>query len=299
MPPVLTAFFLIEGLFLLGFVLILAIHRLKKTPPDSRRHLWTKYGWYVVIVNGFLLGIFTGPPWFPLLMGLVVFQGFREFFTALAHKGVNVPAGFGTGLGLLIYMSAFGLSPAAFWVAATAALLLSLLVPVFSGNPEAALEKSGALFLALFLLGILGSLPLLILNLPKGNLSLGFLYTLVALNDGFSELFGRGWGKRPLIPAISPQKTVGGALGGFCSTLAGSLLFSFLLAPLPWYCGALAGTLVGLAAQLGDLLFSALKRDLGVKDYGSLIPGHGGVLDRFDSFLVAAPVFYGFLLWAS
>jgi phosphatidate cytidylyltransferase len=175
-------------------------------------------------------------------------------------------------------------------------LLLGALAPVFSHNPEGAVRKTGALTLALVLISGLASHTLLILNLPEGSLYLAFLYALVTVNDGFSELFGRAWGSKPLMEAISPNKTLGGALGGLLSTLAGSLLFSFLLPHLSLYQCALAGGLVALAGQVGDLVFSALKRDLAIKDFGALFPGHGGVLDRFDSLFFAAPFFYGFLM---
>lgn len=279
--------------------MILAIHRVKGTPSEARRHLWTKYGWYVMIVNAFLAAIFSGSPVFPLLMGLVVCQGFREFFHPLSCQDPGFPATLGTSLGLAIFLSALFLAPETFWPTAVAVMFLALVYPVLARKPESAFREGGTLLVALFVIGILASHTLFILKAPKGSFSLAYLYILVAMNDGFAELCGRGWGRRPLLPGISPNKTVGGALGGFLSAAAGSLWFAFLMNPLPLYLCLGAGVLVAVAGQLGDLLFSALKRDLGLKDFGSLFPGHGGVLDRFDSLLGAAPVFFLFLKWIS
>ena len=128
----------------------------------------------------------------------------------------------------------------------------------------------------------------------------GWPYGLLALigtwaTDIGAYLVGRVAGRRRLLPRVSPSKTVEGALGGlFCGMLSvvllGHLGFS---APL-WVAVAL-GTVTAVAAELGDLAESALKRDANVKDSGWLLPGHGGILDRMDSVLVAGPVAYVFL----
>lgn len=126
---------------------------------------------------------------------------------------------------------------------------------------------------------------------------LGFLAALLLitkLGDIGAYLIGSRWGKKPLIPHISPKKTIEGALGGlFFSVLGGLISKSFL----PFNYGQLFLVAIGLGllGQLGDLSESLLKRDCQVKDSGNIIPGMGGILDEIDSLLFTAPVFYFYL----
>jgi phosphatidate cytidylyltransferase len=122
-----------------------------------------------------------------------------------------------------------------------------------------------------------------------------FVVLVTAATDSFAQLSGRLLGRRRLCPRLSPQKTVAGLCGGVCMAVVVSLLLGFLLPGERGLRPALLGLATATGAVCGDLLFSALKRAAGVKDFSRLLPGHGGVLDRFDSLIVAAPVFY----WAS
>lgn len=130
--------------------------------------------------------------------------------------------------------------------------------------------------------------------LPWPSMDPSFLLVVVVLSsvwatDTAAYYVGCNLGTRKLAPGLSPHKTVEGAVAGLaCGVLVGCLLGHFLLgrALLGWWIGATSGVI----GQLGDLFESALKRELGIKDFGSIIPGHGGVLDRFDSVLFTAPV---------
>ena len=116
-------------------------------------------------------------------------------------------------------------------------------------------------------------------------------------------VFGRWLGGRKLMPTVSPQKTVAGAVGGLVVAVLISEIFGLILLPraahlaLPWHRALLAGAVVSAAAQVGDLVESMLKREAGVKDSSRLIPGHGGVLDRVDSLIFALPVAFAMLGW--
>ncbi|HUE96017.1 MAG TPA: phosphatidate cytidylyltransferase [Longimicrobiaceae bacterium] len=118
-------------------------------------------------------------------------------------------------------------------------------------------------------------------------------------SDTAAYFVGRKWGTRKLMPSVSPGKTVQGSIGAIVGTVLVAVAYSFVLARFPTYRvgiveAAALGLLVSLAAQVGDLAESLFKRDAGVKDSGTLLPGHGGALDRFDSLLFTLPLGYFF-----
>jgi phosphatidate cytidylyltransferase len=116
------------------------------------------------------------------------------------------------------------------------------------------------------------------------------LVLLVATCDAFSQLWGRLLGHHPLCPRISPAKTVEGCLGGVATTLVVAILAGADLPVLSVGRRMILGGVIAAAATAGDLVFSLLKRRLGIKDFASTLPGHGGLLDRFDSLVIAAPI---------
>ncbi len=152
-------------------------------------------------------------------------------------------------------------------------------------------------FGAVLYAGLLGSTPILLAHhhyladAAEARHLIAIVFISIWLTDAAAYLSGRLWGRKKLAPAISPGKTV----VGFCGGLVGSLLPLVLYGFLPSFTlGELAVMflLVGLSGQLGDLVESAIKRDMGVKDAPMLIPGHGGLLDRFDSYFFAFPLVY-------
>ncbi|MGI6559189.1 MAG: phosphatidate cytidylyltransferase [Limnochordia bacterium] len=136
------------------------------------------------------------------------------------------------------------------------------------------------------------------LHAEMGRNAVFTLLLIVWSTDTAAYFLGTGWGKTPLCPSISPKKTREGALAGLVAgTFVGSLGATRLL-PLSPGAAMVGAAAVSLSAQLGDLVESAIKREAEVKDSGSLLPGHGGFLDRFDSLLFAAPAAYHLLsLW--
>jgi phosphatidate cytidylyltransferase len=142
---------------------------------------------------------------------------------------------------------------------------------------------------------------------PMGEAGAWVVLTVLAViwaGDSAAYFGGRAWGRRKCAPAISPNKTWEGVFCGLAaSAVMGALAWGLAL-PLNvpdadrWVFGVAFGLLVGAAGQIGDLVESAMKREIGVKDFGTLLPGHGGVLDRFDSLLFAAPTAYAMLAYA-
>ena len=122
-----------------------------------------------------------------------------------------------------------------------------------------------------------------------------FLVVLAQFNDVAQYTWGKLFGRHKVTPTVSPKKTWEGLVGGMATTIAVAALIGPYLTPMDWQWSALAGGIIGMAGFLGDITISAVKRDLGVKDTGGLIPGHGGILDRVDSLTYAAPAFVHFI----
>jgi phosphatidate cytidylyltransferase len=145
-------------------------------------------------------------------------------------------------------------------------------------------------------LGGLASYALLLRGMDRPLVMLITVIGAAAVGDTAAYLVGSRLGRRPVAPSVSPNKTWEGLVGG----LVGASAFAALVLPLDGSSGALrgavVGAVVGFAGFLGDLVASMVKRDLGVKDLGRLLPGHGGVLDRVDALLLALPVGYALLM---
>jgi phosphatidate cytidylyltransferase len=123
------------------------------------------------------------------------------------------------------------------------------------------------------------------------------LYGTVWCADSFAYYIGKGLGKRQLYEAMSPKKTVAGAVGSVAGGAVGAVSITLLILPeIPYPAAALTGLLVGAVTIIGDLVESMFKRDAGVKDSGAIIPGHGGILDKIDGSLFAGPVLFWLLI---
>jgi phosphatidate cytidylyltransferase len=237
---------------------------------------------------------YLGGPFFRLLVALVVLAGAWEYFAMLKKKGYHLSP-------LVLFVSAV-LVPAALLDPKYAGgafflvVFLHLAWMVFGrAKPhDAALSLFGVFFITWTLAHLI---------LIRENQTQGFVFVLLTFlitwsTDTGAYFAGRFFGRRKLSPAISPNKTVEGAIGGIALCVFAAMTLGHFLRfidPLPLFILALIASAAG---QIGDLAESAVKRWAGVKDSGSLIPGHGGVLDRFDSLILAAPMVYYFLqIW--
>jgi len=151
---------------------------------------------------------------------------------------------------------------------------------------DAAITFAGTLYVGLILYFYLIS------TLSDGWIWLVFMLACTWASDTMAYLVGRKWGKHRIAPALSPGKTVEGAVGGVLGSILAAAMVILFNPELSVAFVLVLGTLVGVAAQVGDLVESAIKRQAGIKDAGGLIPGHGGILDRFDSMLFTAPLVY-------
>ena len=244
-----------------------------------------------------IMTIWVLPPWAAAVLALVAALVAGAELAGLATAlGAPVPAPF-ISLGAAVIVVAFardGLGfPSSLAIALAALVVAAGLITLASGSPSpASLTRAAVLVMGPLYIG----LPLGVfawLQQGAGPGATTWLLAVIAVSDSAQYYAGRALGRVKLAPAISPAKTREGAIGG----LVAAALAGFLLAPL-WLPAYPAITAAGLAVLLamfgmaGDLFESLLKRSAGVKDSSSLIPGHGGVLDRIDSHLFAAPVFY-------
>lgn len=250
-----------------------------------------------------LVSILLGSIWLLPAIATVVLAGvflvlaFVEYARLARAAGVvfnPVPSGVAT----VATAAAVGFAPGALPVVAMTGGLVIALTALAEKRRDGALAAVGAAGFALLYLGLpLGALVAVFLE--AGRESLLLLLATIAMSDTAQYYGGRTLGRRPLAPAVSPKKTVEGAL---CGVVVAAAVFAVVGA---WWMPALPpaqrvalGATLALLGMAGDLFESHLKRASGLKDASGLIPGHGGVLDRIDALLFAAPVYYGLVLGA-
>lgn len=133
-------------------------------------------------------------------------------------------------------------------------------------------------------------------NINNGKIFVWLIFIISFATDIFAYLVGKRFGKNKLIPNVSPNKTVEGSLGGIAASVIFSVIFGIAF-KLPIMVMILVSLVGSIVAQMGDLIASSIKRYVGIKDFGKIIPGHGGVLDRFDSVLLVSPYVYLVLVY--
>ncbi|WP_062287217.1 phosphatidate cytidylyltransferase [Demequina phytophila] len=262
--------------------------------PTSRagRNLGLASAVGVVLAVGALVAAW----WHPLAFAVAIY-GFCaaavvEWRNALARHGMHVSL-------TPVLMATVGMGVAT-WFGGREGLVVALLVAsagvtawrIVDDRVENTLSDSLVGILTLTWIPFLASFMLLMEMADDGWKRILIVIAAVVLNDTFALFTGMLFGRRPLAPRVSPKKTWEGAIGGAVFGIAGAAIFALVLLDGRWWVGAAVGAAAVVAAVLGDLAESVLKRDLSVKDMSSAIPGHGGVLDRLDSMLPAAAVAY-------
>lgn len=255
----------------------------------------------IAIASGLGLGVFvvvtlfTVKSTFLIFMGAAVALALAELSRVLRVREMIVPL-------IPLYLGGAAIWTCAYWLGERAELaalgltVISILAWRLPSGTTGYLRDVLAGQFSLIYLPLLGSFVALMLAAPDGAHRV-FLFIVVTICSDIGGYFaGIAFGKRPLVPTISPKKTWEGLAGSVLACLAaGGALLPVLLDGHVWQ-GLLLGAAVVTAATLGDLVESMIKRDLGIKDMGSLLPGHGGILDRIDSLLMSAPVTWLLLL---
>lgn len=247
----------------------------------------------------FILAVFFAPLWaFSILVGLISLGSAWELLRCVEEK---MPLRF------RIYASALGFAlPIVYALTGNSAVLTSalyLITTLMFAELLLSFRKAEHIKLetVLYVIFAGGIMPLLLssfiqIGLREVNSSAYLFLPIVAAfsSDSGGYFAGYFWGKRKAFPNLSPKKTVAGCIGGAVAAIIFMLLYGFVLTRFDMTVSypllALYGLFGSLACQFGDLAFSAVKRQYGIKDYGNLIPGHGGMLDRFDSMHFTAPM---------
>ena len=256
--------------------------------------------------------VFLGPIWLiTAVIAVVAMLAAWEFLSLTEHRGAKPPRVLTLGALGLLFAGDYQFSSTGYPMPEHTATLfgflaLVLLVYCALRSPvDRALADAASSVFALFYLG-LTLIPILMLRAQSNGPSLlAFLFLTVWAGDTVAMYAGRMFGKAKLAPNLSPNKTWAGAIGSVVGSVAvaGILLAlsSYLAqwnsvklsyADEVWWYWLILAVVVNIAAQIGDLTESALKRSAGVKDSGTLLPGHGGILDRIDALLLAAPVLW-------
>ena len=228
---------------------------------------------------------------FAVMVAGVMVLGVREMVSALKRAEINLsfPALFAASVGMATSAWLGGITGLA---VATAIALPSLLALLLPKGPEHFIRNASAYALTLIYIPFLAGFLILLARPENGFERMMTFVVLIACNDTFAYFTGLAFGKHAMAPKISPRKTWEGFIGSIVfTTAAGAFAFHYILDAQMWL-GAVAGLLVVITGTAGDLIESAIKRDLAIKDMGDLLPGHGGVLDRIDSILYAAPALW-------
>ena len=248
----------------------------------------------LVLAVAFLSGIYVGGIYWQLLCSAAAILSLREYYGLLSiHFHVSKGIGFGAAIAILsatwcstraeIYMVIL--------VVSTFAVFICEIIRRELKGYSTALHNVGGTLSGLLYVVLPWSFIIQLRFNPLGPILLLALFACTWSCDVVAFFAGKRWGRAPLSPAVSPKKTWEGFFSGLLASILCATFIAYALT-LPPFPLALMGILVGIAGQLGDLSESLLKRETGVKDSGHLIPGHGGLLDRFDSIILSGTLFY-------
>lgn len=267
--------------------------------PTLRRELWLRLGSWLVLLPLMLGPVLLGRIWTQAAIGLLALACLAEYGRATGlfrERQIMAVAALG-----IVYTFFAALDHWYGLFVATWPLVVSVIAVASlpRDKPDGYIQRTALGIFGYMLFGAgLGHLAYMANDANYRPIVL-MLLTAVALNDIAAFTFGKLIGGAKLLPATSPNKTLSGAIGALCVTtglvtaVAGTIFAGTPLANPVWL--VLLGLVTSVAGQCGDLMLSSIKRDIGIKDTGTLLPGHGGLLDRFNSLLLVAPAAFHFI----
>ena len=280
-------------------LIFIALQAMGKVSPELRADLWTRYKSWLVLAPLMVVPLLAGR--LPAILGVAVLGAmcYREFARVIGlfrHRAVS-----GTvALGGVLITFAIADQWYGFFNALTSLIVCAIvIVALFADDPKGYIQRVALGIFCFLLFGVcLGHFSYLANDKLGTPIQLAILLC-VELNDIFAYCTGKAFGRRKLSPQTSPKKTIGGAFGALMLTSAlfatlGHFIFAGGPLDRPVHLIAL-GLLLSLTGQCGDLVMSSIKRDLGIKDMATTIPGHGGLLDRFDSLLFVGPALFHYM----
>ncbi len=242
---------------------------------------------------GLLFGtLFWKPAAFFVLAGGVIMLALQEFYSALASRGYRPATALGMAGGALVLVGAYWKGPQALTFGLVLTLVGSFLWFLVDPERSNVATNIGVTVLGVVYIPMMGAHAILIRDLPQGIAHEIAFIGAVAFYDIGAYASGSFFGKHKIAPAVSPSKTWEGAAGATVFVFVSALLIGPHLGFLELGSAALLALAASVLAPLGDLAESMLKRDLDIKDMGTILPGHGGALDRLDALLFTAPAAY-------
>jgi phosphatidate cytidylyltransferase len=298
-PVAVWLILVIAGAFVAGLIVIGVLDLTGRIAAPLRRELWLRIGSWAFLAPAICLPILAGAFWTMLALAAISLLCYREYARATGLFREKLVSGF-TALGIiLMYLAALDHWYALFLALIPLVVIALAIVSIPLDRPAGYIQRTGLAVFGFLLFG--GALAHLAYatNDPNYRPILLLLLVSVSLNDVLAFVVGKTLGGPKLLPHTSPNKTVSGSLGsliitiGVVAVIAEPIFVGTRLEPLTHRLGL--GLLVGALGQLGDLMLSSIKRDIGIKDMGITIPGHGGVLDRFNSLLLVAPATFHYI----
>lgn len=295
-------YYCLGGIFGVLILATLIIFVLRKCRPQRN---WVELqqrvnSWWVIICL-FSLAMLS-PKWLALtFFGFISFLSLKEYLTlAPTRRSDSMP---------LLWMYA-AIPVQYLWTGMAWYGMFIIFIPVYvflflparmviAGDTKGFLHSASVMHWGMMTTVFALSHVAYLMTLPGADASAGtllvfFLVALTELNDIAQYLWGKSLGRIRVTPKVSPNKTLAGLLGGIFTTMLLAVILGPLLTPMSYLHSLGAGLIIGASGFCGDVVMSAIKRDFGVKDSGKLLPGHGGILDRLDSLIYTAPLFFHF-----
>jgi len=263
-------------------------------------------------VPGILLLIYLGDPFFLAFVTVVSLVALYEFYRLVGHKEVSPHVWVGLLAGAILLLFYYGkiypdIGNINWHHILIGLVLLVGFLELFSGKEHATANITYTLAGILYVPLLIGTMVTL-RNIDSGGSEMGYYLTMVLFVcvwtcDSAAYIFGKKWGKGKILERVSPKKTWVGGVAGLITAIVVAVIFRqahFFPNDTISLIDAIAiGGIIGVFGQAGDFVESLMKRDAGVKDSGTFLPGHGGVLDRFDSLIVATPLVYLYYIYVA